>query len=69
MLDFVIALLRTNYNIIADATSSLENVGIDSLRMLEILYELEQYSGKDLQSLELSSIDTLGQLIETIEQH
>lgn len=70
MLDFVLELLRVRYDIDnVDSTSVLADIKIDSLKLLELLYELEEYSGKDLQELDISNITTIAELIEAVEKH
>jgi acyl carrier protein len=70
LLDFVLELLRVRYDIDnVDSTSVLADIKIDSLKLLELLYELEEYSGKDLQELDISNITTIAELIEAVEKH
>jgi len=45
-------------------TAELSDLHLDSLDLVETLFELEQHTGRTLSNLELSSLSTLGDLIQ-----
>ena len=46
-----------------DEATALNDLHLDSLDLVETLFELEQHTGRTLSNLELSSLSTLGDLI------
>ncbi len=46
-----------------DDSTALRELCLDSLELVEVLFDLEQHTGRTLSNLELSSLVTLGDLI------
>jgi acyl carrier protein len=66
-------ILDTLYNYFGIATvdpnSTLQDLGIDSLRMLELTYELEEHVGKDLSNIKIDNTTTIAQLADIIQSN
>ena len=69
MLNKILEVLHTYFGIDnAAGDSYLDELGIDSLRMLELAYELEDNIGKDLSNLDFTKLKTVLDLANAIEQ-
>ena len=62
--DYVNQYLQRRFqNRLPDSSTALSELYIDSLELVEALFDLEQRTGRTLSNLELSSLTTLGDLI------
>lgn len=49
------------------AETSIEEIGFDSLSILDLIYDIQQVFGIEFEAEEMVSIDTVGALAEFIE--
>ena len=52
-----------------DSSLTLEQLNLDSLDLLEVIYALEEEFGLELEASELKHLDTVAELIALFEHH
>lgn len=51
-----------------DGDTTIESLGIDSLTILELLYDIDQEFGINLEASEVVNLKTMGEIADLLEQ-
>ena len=52
-----------------DAATTFEALGIDSLMILDLLYDVEQRLGAQIEASDVVDVETVGQFADVVAQH